>query len=464
MRTNVPTVLDPVFTHEGAKASHITKIQQLRRLTLSALLFENTFYEKGSDQAKTIQTLVPACDAGQVLQLAVECREKMYLRHMPLFLLRELARVKGNGALVATGLERCIQRPDELAEYLAIYWKEGKQPLSAGSKRGLARAFQKFDAETLAKYDQDNAVKLRDVMLLVHAKPENWRDPSTVKSFEWRADKSGLVQKHVVHRQESGQAAVWSQLIARTLPAPDTWEVALSAGKDKKETFERLIREKHLGGLAFLRNLRKMQEVKVDPVLVRERFIGGFGKVLPFRFVAALRYAPSYVRELDAAMQRCLEGMPKLPGTTAILIDVSGSMDVALSAKSEMLRVDVAAGLGVLVSAVAEHARVFTFSDYIKEVPAHANLGLVEVIRNSQHHSGTNLGHAVANIPSDVDRLIVITDEQSHDRVGPPPVKRGYMINVAANKNGVGYGPWTHVDGWSERVIDFIHAYESDGQ
>lgn len=40
--------------------------------------------------------------------------------------------------------------------------------------------------------------------------------------------------------------AVWKQLVENTLKPPDTWEVALSAGKDKRENFERL----QLGGAA----------------------------------------------------------------------------------------------------------------------------------------------------------------------------------------------------------------------
>jgi 60 kDa SS-A/Ro ribonucleoprotein len=46
--------------------------------------------------------------------------------------------------------------------------------------------------------------------------------------------------------QDEAQAAVWKQLAENTLPTSDTWEVALSVGKDKKETFERLITERKL--------------------------------------------------------------------------------------------------------------------------------------------------------------------------------------------------------------------------
>ena len=58
------------------------------------------------------------------------------------------------------------------------------------------------------------------------------------------------------------------------------------------------------------------------------------------------------------------------------------------------------------------------------------------------------------------DRLIVITDEQAQDSV-PAPNGKGYMINVAGYQNGVGYGKWTHIDGWSESVIEYIRELET---
>jgi len=68
------------------------------------------------------------------------------------------------------------------------------------------------------------------------------------------------------------------------------------------------------------------------------------------------------------------------------------------------------------------------------------------------------LGRALEGLREVYDRVIVI-DEQSHDRV-PAPIGRGYMVNVASAKNGVGYGAWTHVDGWSEAVVDYIRSLE----
>lgn len=104
---------------------------ELRRSVLTALLWEDGFYESGK--------------ALDVALLAIEAREQMYLRHVPLFLVRQLARTKGNGSIVENTLAKVIQRPDEMGEYLAIYWggvtggnRKRPEPLSAGSKRGLA--------------------------------------------------------------------------------------------------------------------------------------------------------------------------------------------------------------------------------------------------------------------------------------------------------------------------------------
>src|SRR5271163_4061510 len=154
-KLNVWKKIFPVRTHEGAVAQRVDVKTELRRTVLTCLLWEDTFYEKGNDIAKRIAELVAKSTPADVAALAREARDAMQLRHAPLFLTRELARRKGAGPLVAETLEHVIQRADELGEFVALYWKEMKQPLSAGVKRGLAQAFTKFDAYQLAKYNSD---------------------------------------------------------------------------------------------------------------------------------------------------------------------------------------------------------------------------------------------------------------------------------------------------------------------
>ncbi len=386
-------------THEGAPARDISPELQLRRSVLACLLWESQFYEDGVEIAGRIAELVPKVAAEKVAALAVEGRERMKLRHAPLLIVREMARHKTHRALVLETLARIIQRADELAEFVAIYWKDGRMPLSGQVKKGLAAAFPKFDEYQLAKYDRGGPIKLRDVLFLCHAKP-----------------------------RDQAQAEVW----------------------------------KKLGALALLRNLRNMREAGVDESLVLSA-LGSMSttRVLPFRFLAAARYAPQWEVALEQAMLKCVVETAKLPGKTIVLVDVSGSMSAPLSRRSEMQRTDAAYGLAVLLREIAEKVAVYSFSDNLVGVPARRGFALRDAIDVSQRHNSTQLGNAVEKLNRNekCDRLIVITDEQAHDRV-PAPNGKGYLINVASYKNGVGYGKWMHIDGWSEAVIEYIRVLE----
>ena len=436
-----PAPARPARTHEGAVAQRVDAKRELRRTVLTCLLWEDAFYEKGSEIASRIAALAATNKPEDVAALACEARDAMQLRHAPLFLVRELARRKGAGSLVAESLERVIQRADELGEFVALYWKEKKQPLSAGAKRGLARAFTKFDAYQLAKYDSDRVgvVKLRDVLFLCHAKPK-----------------------------DAEQAAVWKKLVENTLESPDTWEVALSAGKDKRENFERLLREGKLGGMAVLRNLRLMLAAGVEPLLIRERLEKGVARALPFRFVTAARHAPKVEDAIERAMLKGIAGLGGLAGSTGLVVDVSGSMDGKLSKKGETTRMDAAAGVAILLREKAEDFCIATFSDACVELPPRRGFALRDAIVGSQAHSGTYLKRALENLREkrewrELSRIIVITDEQSHDGILDAWTPRAYVVNVAPYKYGVSYGRgWTHVDGWSERIVDYIAAVEEE--
>lgn len=432
MRLNVARI-NPHRTFEGAPAiPPKNPIAELRRAVSSCLLWEDQFYEDGIAIADRISALVAQCDPEAVAALAVDARTSMKLRHAPLWLLTGLA-ISGKGAK-ADAYAQAIGRADEMGELISMFWKDGKRPLPKQMKIGIAQAFAKWDAYQLAKYNRKVAVSLKDVLRLVHPKPEN-----------------------------EEQAAMWKRVIDGTLESPDTWEVALSGGADKKETFERLLREGGLGYLALLRNLRNMVQAGVDSGLVRDAILArkGAHNVLPFRYVAAARHAPQYEPALDQALCAAIEHLPILKGKTAILVDVSGSMDSPLSAKSDLTRMDAACALASIVHG---DVRVFSFSHHTVEVPPRRGMAGVDAIRNSQQHGGTYLGQALQAVNQQIphDRIIVITDEQSHDSVGSPIVKDAYMINVAAYKNGVGYGAWTRIDGFSENVLRYIHEHEND--
>lgn len=449
-RLNKPRFSDPVYTHEGGQASlHITPLQALQRSVNTCLLWEDTFYEDGRSIGDRIADLVPKVGQVDASLVAMEAR-KSGLRHVPLLVVDSMIKAGMGGKAVGDTLANVIQRADEIPEFLAIYWRNGRTPLDKQVKRGLSKAFHKFDEYQFAKYNRDNAIKMRDALRLVRPRP--------------------------VDEQES---ALFERIKNGTLQTPDTWEVSLSGGKDKRETFERLLVEKKLGGLALIRNLRNMEEAGVSRVLViRALAEMRVDRIFPYRFLVAARQCPAYARYLDEAMLRACASFEKLPGHTIILVDVSGSMDAPLSDRpahqhrragwhtdsTQTTRMDAACGLAVLANEVCERATILSFSNRVAQIPAYRGIALVGAIESSMPHGSTYLRRACETIKEkyhEVDRFIVITDEQSHDGRPVAIGFQNYCINLAPYEHGVSYEPgWVNVSGWSEHVLRFIAGYE----
>lgn len=454
MKTN-KRVATTVYTAPGAVAANINAKLQLRRSVLSCLLWEDAFYEDGTSIANRISDLVKKVDPEYVADLAIEAREKFNLRHVPLLLVRELARVHNGDSLVSDTLARVIQRPDEMGEFINIYWLEKREPLSIQVKKGLAKALAHMNEYSLAKYNSAKSnIRLRDIIRLIHPVPAN-----------------------------IDQAQLWKRVITNKLATPDTWETALSAGKDKKDTWVRLINEDKLGGLAFIRNLRNMERANVDKEQIRRGFDKvNFSKVLPFRFIAAANAAPKFEAELEQAMFKSMSMREKLSGKTLLIVDVSGSMSGLLSRKSGMSRLDAACALAMIAREACEDPVIYATAgnDYTRVhatsiVPSRRGFALKDAIYQQAKRLGGGgifLKQVIDYVKEEegsADRIIVITDEQDCDITHKPTTampfgKNNYMINVAVEKNGIGYGQWTHIDGFSEAVLDFILLGEKENE
>jgi hypothetical protein len=312
---------------------------------------------------------------------------------------------------------------------------------------------RKFSEYHFAKYNRKTEVKFRDVLRLVHPKPDT-----------------------------EEQSQLWGRVVAGTLQTPDTWEVQLSAGGDKKEVFTRLISENKLGTLALLRNLRNMRDARVDRQLIADALgRADVSKVFPYQFIAAARHAPEFEPALDQALLRGLQQAAKLPGRTVVIIDVSGSMYGApVSAKSEMTRAHAACAIAAIARELCEDVVIYATagSDYTRThqtavVPARRGMALADAVYGLCRPLGGGgiflaqvMSH-VQSLENSADRTVVITDEQdcSGDAAATAnirPLGRGYMLNVASARTGIGYGPyWTHIDGFSHAVLDYIRAVES---
>jgi 60 kDa SS-A/Ro ribonucleoprotein len=432
MKVNVNRV---VVTHQGGKAVEVNAYERLKRTVMACMLFEDNFYEDGVKAADRIKELCGKCSALQICALALDAAQKYHLRHIPLQMLVEAFKKPDKFTWFSDTIYNIITRPDMMTDLLALYWKEKKIPLANQLKRGLAKAFGKFDEYQLSKYDRDNPIKLRDVLFLCHAKPK-----------------------------DDAQADLWKRLVNKQLKTADTWETRLSAGEDKKESFQELLQAKKMGKLAILRNIRNMQQAGITKELVASELMRNMKEMLPFQYIAAARECPQWEDIIDPAMVASCALKPKLHGKTFVFVDVSGSMDHVMSSKSVMTRMDAACAMAILLKECCTELEVYSFSDKLMPIPPRHGMALRDAIVKSQQHGGTYLGAAINHIlksGAKYDRIIIITDEQSADNVPRMPMGQNYILNIAGYQNGIGNkNEWTTITGFSEASIDFIREYE----
>lgn len=438
----------------GALAAKQSNVALLRRAVLANLLWEDVAYMDGMKVAEEIQRLIPLCPAKDVYHIALEARTMQKLRHTPLFLAVEMCKYPEHKKFVQELLPQIITRADMLTDFLAIYWRDGKKPIANQAKKGLAKAFHNFNEYKLAKYDRNAAIKLRDVMFLCRPKPENQYEQTLFKKV---AD--------------------------RTLATPETWEVLLSTGKDKKESWTKLITEGKIGGLAMLRNIANMQKASVDKKVIKEGLKNlKSSMLLPLDFWKAARMNSAFDRDIEDAMIEAYKNLPKLPGKTLFIVDVSGSMGSLTSGNSTFNRMDQACAMAILAANQCEDFElVATAGNDGSRIQASEwiqypkkGFDLATQIMNTRSHIG---GGGIFTRQclewcknkfkgQEFDRIIIFSDSQDCDypdkRIPKPFGKHNYIVDVSAHTRGVNYkGVWdAEISGWSEHFLTYIAALE----
>lgn len=431
MKTNKATKKDPVFTFEGGKASHITAFEELTRATMSCLLWEDEFYEDGVSIAERITQLTKECiDKGmydKVIELLKKVKFDMRLRHCPLWMIVAIYRA---GKTVSKDIIASIlTRPDDMGELISLYRKDNeKAPIPNAFKKGMSIAMQNFDEYQLAKWNKNANYKLVDVVNLCH--------PKVTEAID--------------------------KLIKGTLETPKTWEVLLSAaGSDivkKHDAWIELIESNKLPDMALLKNISGMLKVNVAKSVITKRIKQiKNGKLLPIDYIRAAQNNPSLENEIEEKFLATFE-KPSLTGKTAILVDVSGSMDGE--------RLKYALALSMIGREMCEDVDIYSFSNFVEQIPNRRGFALAEAIDKSQCHSGTYMWKAIEEIKKNkYDRLIIITDEQSMDSGTSTNIKNSYIINVATYNKGVGYqNGIKHINGFSDKVFNYIIEIESANQ
>lgn len=224
---------------------------------------------------------------------------------------------------------------------------------------------------------------------------------------------------------------------ARTLEAPDTWEVKISTSENKDQEWRRLIQEGKLGYLALIRNLNNILEAldpnktgRFDDTIITNYLIPQItnvdkihkSMVFPYQIYTA--YCNLNIRNfivmdaLEKAFRVSCDNMPKFAGKTAIVLDVSGSMDSRISPKSVISLKEVGACYGIAIWLNNPDVDIVKFGDYAKSVklnPLDNAFSCIEkLVANEGCGYGTDVAPAYENFLNHnfYDRIFLISDMQ----------------------------------------------------
>lgn len=351
--------------------------------------------------------------------------------------------------------------------------------LSNPLKRALAEAILKFNEYQFAKYKASSKeVKLKDVVRIVHPRPNT-------------KEQSELLKK----------------IIEDTLATPETWEVYISTHGSSKETWEQIMPKMPI--MATLRNLRNFCKVKanIDQVvqkLTNEKEIR-YSKQFPYRFWSAYKSlqdamtkgeipaensfdATRLMEAVNTAMDISVKNLPRVPGTTFMTADNSGSMDSPVSEKSIVCRREIADLLQAMAYRICDNAITSVFGESFAIVPV---IQQSTILDNMQRFFNTDVGHSTNGFLAfkwlldnqvKVDRILMFSDMQlyhSASWLGNEGTVAEYLRQYRFDVNPkvkfysfdlAGYGtltvpePETYlIAGWSDKVLDFINLNENKG-
>lgn len=334
---------DKTLNRDNFPAYRMEMKEQLVSAVLTTMFGEPKFYGSTDGDIVRLATQCAKADPAFLCKLACYARNENNLRSVSHVLCCVIAREARE--YTRQTVRNIVIRPDDLTEILACYKQMYGKPFPNALKRELANVIQQFDEYQLAKYNGGGAMKLRDVLRIVHPVP---KDAQT--------------------------EALFRKVLDDTLETPYTWETELSAKGNSKKVWNELIASGKVGYMALLRNLRNIVrsgadispvlKILSDPERVRK------SRQLPFRFYSAYLTLTNdklmrgdIHRALERALEVSVENMEQIPGRTLIAVDVSGSMGSRISRKSEVRCSDIAALLGAMASRLCEDATVCYF-DY----------------------------------------------------------------------------------------------------
>lgn len=301
------------------------------------------------------------------------------------------AKLYGNFPCSRSFYKGVIKRPDDITEILAYYFKIlNNKSLCKSMQKGLSMAFDKFDNYQLLKYCGKNKnITLKDSICILHPTP--------------------------IERNSKAL----SDIINGTAHKINTWDSdvreVFEKGGDMKQVWRNLVFKENTEYMALLRNLRNIleqgdtetQQLALKKLVDKDHIKKSM--VFPFRFLSAYKTIADnkFRKAIDKALNISLDNVPNFDGKTAILLDVSGSM--------EGRPLDIGSMFAACLFKKLD-SDIITFTTVARKRtdlnPCDSIMTLTDELCRSSF-GGTDFACAFSKLQECYDRIIVLSDMQS---------------------------------------------------
>jgi 60 kDa SS-A/Ro ribonucleoprotein len=335
----------------GAPAYAMTPKHQLAQYAAAGCL-NATYYTGAEAQLAKVLELCQGIDPQFIAQTAVYCRERGYMKDMPVLLTAVLA-AQGHPQLAAV-FNRVIDNGKMLCTFVQIVRSgaTGRKSLGSRPKKLVQAWLNNASEKALLSASVGTAPSLADVVKMAHPKPaEAWREAF----FAWLLDKP-----HAAPALPAITAAFEAYKRDQSQALPDVPFQMLTALELTPQAWADIARQ---GGWQMVRmnlNTFARQGVYEQPGMVeaiaaklRDAELIAKAKVFPYQLLSAYKAAganvPLAIRDaLQDALELALKNVPQIEGRIVVCPDVSGSMASPVTgyrtgASSTVRCIDVAA-------------------------------------------------------------------------------------------------------------------------
>lgn len=434
-----------------------------------------------------VETALEVASGGNprdVLAIAHWLRREGHCRQTPIVLLACAAATEQGRKLVREYAPRIIRRADELAGAYAAYRFLFGKPIPRALLNGIKDSFANFDEYQLIKYSGgSNNPSLKDVLLQMPDRSAG--NPVSRGMAEFLLNGTLVDRNGVDHSDTAPLAANYLRFLERAKEVKEftpemveladqaraTWEVVVSLFGSNPQTWSSVL--PRMGYMAVLRNLRNLVSNGISATtlatLISDRDAVLKSKQFPFRFLAASREVANMdvnVRDknilldgISQALEVSVDNIGSIPGDTIVIVDVSGSMQMAkISSHSSMSVKEAAACMAAIFVKACQNAYVYVFANETKLL----NIRKVDSVNSIMDKIlSTNVGgatYAYKPIYDAIDkgiradRMVLLSDLQcyaEHGRYSPSILGRGTSGESVASgfteyRNRLNPNAWLH--------------------